>query len=112
MFGNPPAIDRVTCQPGLTANGEPTSNIALTIPYLQISADDNYGIITIIYGNLDPSEGTGGDPFTEFELPPGYAYLVDGNGAFVRDGAGRYIIVYAELPEAPSGYAYLINADG
>lgn len=54
-------IDRVTSQPGLTANGQPTSNIALTIPYQQINADDPYAYIDIVYGNLDPSEGTGGN---------------------------------------------------
>lgn len=58
--GNSAPIDRVTSQPGLTANGQPTSNLALTIPYQQISADDPYGYINVIYGNLDPTEGTGG----------------------------------------------------
>lgn len=59
--GNSAPIDRVTSQPGLTANGQPTSNIALTIPYLQIDADNPYGYIDIIYGNLDPTEGKGGN---------------------------------------------------
>jgi hypothetical protein len=54
------AVDRVTTQPGLTANGEPTSNVALSIPYQDIQATDDYGIIVNIYGNLDPAEGTGG----------------------------------------------------
>lgn len=31
--------------PGLTANGEPTTDPSLTIPYQQIQEDDNYGII-------------------------------------------------------------------
>lgn len=59
--GNSAPIDRVTSQPGLTANGQPTSNIALTIPYQDINADDPYGYIDIIAGNLDPTEGTGGN---------------------------------------------------
>lgn len=59
--GNSTPIDRVTAQPGLTANGLPTSNIALTIPYQQIASDDPYGYITIVAGNLDASEGTGGN---------------------------------------------------
>lgn len=37
--------ERITVQPGLTANGEPTSNIDLTVPYTQINDDDNYGYI-------------------------------------------------------------------
>ncbi len=48
-------IDRVTVQPGLTANGEPTTNIDETIPYQEIEADDPYGFITTIYGDLSSS---------------------------------------------------------
>ena len=39
---------RITVQPGLTANNEPTDNIADTIPYDQIEIDDDWGVITII----------------------------------------------------------------
>ncbi len=46
--GVTPGVERVTVQPGLTANGEPTSNIALTIPYRDIEATDNYGYIVQI----------------------------------------------------------------
>ena len=67
--GNSTPIDRVTSQPGLTANGEPTSNIALTIPYTDINADDDYGYINIIYGNLDPTEGTGGNQSNNLPFP-------------------------------------------
>jgi hypothetical protein len=42
-------LSSVTVQPGLTANGEPTTDINLTVPYQQISANDNYGIITQIF---------------------------------------------------------------
>ncbi len=40
--------ERVTVQPGLTANGEPTSNISLTIPYDEIDENDDYGYIVTI----------------------------------------------------------------
>lgn len=50
--GIAPGEERITVQPGLTANGEPTSNIALTIPYRDIEATDNFGYITQIE-NLD-----------------------------------------------------------
>lgn len=36
---------RVTIQPGLTANGEPTANLTHTIPYANISSDDDYGYV-------------------------------------------------------------------
>lgn len=41
----------IVVTPGLTANGEPTSNSSITIPYTEINADDNYGIITEITDN-------------------------------------------------------------
>jgi hypothetical protein len=41
---NPIAIAS-TLQPGLTANGEPTSNISETISYLEIAVDDNWGYV-------------------------------------------------------------------
>lgn len=34
-----------TVQPGLTANGEPTSNVALSIPYSEINEDDDWAYI-------------------------------------------------------------------
>lgn len=43
------AFEQTTIQPGLTANGEPTTDITQTIPYQQIEEDDNYGIIEIDY---------------------------------------------------------------
>lgn len=39
---------QVTVQPGLLANGSPTSNVNATIPYNQISIDDDYGYITVV----------------------------------------------------------------
>jgi hypothetical protein len=38
--------ERITITPGLTANGQPTSNAELTIDRDQIMATDNYGFIT------------------------------------------------------------------
>jgi len=42
------ASARVTIQPGLLANGSPTSNSSLTIPYSEINIEDDYGFVTII----------------------------------------------------------------
>lgn len=39
---------QITVRPGLTANGEPTSDANSSIDYLLIDADDDWGIITII----------------------------------------------------------------
>jgi len=46
--GNTAITEQITVQPGLTANGEPTSNINETIPYLEIDIDDDFGYITQI----------------------------------------------------------------
>lgn len=46
--GVTPVSAHVTDQPGLTANGQPTSNVSLTVPYSQIKATDDYGFIEII----------------------------------------------------------------
>jgi hypothetical protein len=43
----------VTIQPGLDANGNPTSNIALTIPYANISANDNWTYIVLTTNDLE-----------------------------------------------------------
>jgi hypothetical protein len=47
--GVTPVAEYMTTQPGLTANGEPTSNVALTIPYADIDEDDDWAYIDIIY---------------------------------------------------------------
>ena len=44
--GNPESS--VTIQPGLTANGTPTTSIENSIPYTEINFDDDWGVITII----------------------------------------------------------------
>lgn len=38
----------ITVQPGMTANGEPTSNIAETVSYTLINASDSFDYITVI----------------------------------------------------------------
>ena len=46
--GNTGISERVTVQPGLTANGKPTSNISLTVAYTEIDVNDDFGYITRI----------------------------------------------------------------
>jgi len=41
-----------TAQPGLTANGTPTSNSAESVSYTLINSDDDYGFINIMTENL------------------------------------------------------------
>ena len=43
--GNTDPVSYVTIQPGLTANGEPTSNASLSIPVSEIEADDDFGYV-------------------------------------------------------------------
>lgn len=43
--GNTNPSVRVTVRPGLTANGTPTSNVALSVPLNEIEADDDFGFI-------------------------------------------------------------------
>lgn len=42
----------VAVQPGLTANGQPTSNAAASVDYSEIKSTDDYGIITTITENI------------------------------------------------------------
>jgi hypothetical protein len=47
-FRNPETkaiFSNVTIQPGLTANGEPTTDITQTIPFTDIEPDDNWAYI-------------------------------------------------------------------
>jgi len=48
--GNSAPSDRVTVQPGQLANGSPTSNLALTIPYDNIIAGSDFGYCVDDYG--------------------------------------------------------------
>lgn len=45
--GNTAAVARITTQPGLLANGSPTSNAALTIGYTEINIDDDFGFVVV-----------------------------------------------------------------
>jgi len=42
------AVERVSVYPGLTANGQPTSNADFTVSESTIESDDDYGFITTI----------------------------------------------------------------
>ena len=59
--GNSAPVDRVTVQPGLTANGQPTKNVASSVDYHTILADSNWGYIVKDYGTLNVGEGSGGE---------------------------------------------------
>ena len=50
--GITPAAETISITPGLTANGQPTSNAAASIPVDQISANSNYGFIVDFQENL------------------------------------------------------------
>lgn len=47
---NTNAQARVTVQPGLLPNGQPTTNAAASVPYTQINLGDDWGYATVIYG--------------------------------------------------------------
>jgi hypothetical protein len=47
--GNTAISEHVTVQPGLTANGQPTTNANNTIPYTLINVSDDFGYINEIY---------------------------------------------------------------
>lgn len=51
--GNTNISEYVTIQPGLTSNGEPTSNASLTVPYLEVNIDDDYGFVIQTYNTED-----------------------------------------------------------
>ena len=45
---NSTEVEQINIQPGLTANGEPTTNIDETVDYVNINVDDNWGYIVQI----------------------------------------------------------------
>lgn len=49
--GITPISEWVSVLPGLTANGLPTSNVSLSIPLADITANSNYGFITDFYNS-------------------------------------------------------------
>ena len=58
--GEVAAIDRVTAQPGLLANGSPTTNADASIPYAEIDEDDDWDYAVKVYGTLVLGDGDGG----------------------------------------------------
>lgn len=65
MIGNVAPSDRVTVQPGLLANGSPTTNASLSIPIANIVATDNFGYVTYIAGLLGANTPSGGETYTD-----------------------------------------------
>lgn len=53
-FNSREILEEVHTQPGLTANGEPTSNSSLSVPPSQIEEDDDYGYIVEINEGPEP----------------------------------------------------------
>jgi len=49
VVGNTTVSEYITMQPGLTANGQPTSNVNNTVAYTLINVDDDYGYVNEIY---------------------------------------------------------------
>lgn len=47
-------FDQFSLQPGLLANGSPTTNAALSIPYTQIHLGDDWGYAFITHGDVPP----------------------------------------------------------
>jgi hypothetical protein len=54
--GHVDPAEALTVQPGLDANGDPTTNIAVTIPYSNVNVDDDYAYIVRILN--DPAANT------------------------------------------------------
>lgn len=55
-----PAVDRVTVQPGLTPDGEPTTDVNLSVHYSEVAEDDDWDYAVTIAGSLVPGD-VGGD---------------------------------------------------
>lgn len=53
LYGNTETIEGITVQPGLTANGEPTSNVEISIPVDDIKISDPYGYVKIYTGSFE-----------------------------------------------------------
>lgn len=51
--GKIPVSEKLTIQPGLTFDRKPTSNAALSIPYKEINAEDDFGYIETITNGED-----------------------------------------------------------
>jgi hypothetical protein len=53
-IANSEIVETITITPGLTSNGEPTSNSNLTVSIDEIDATDNYGYIVSFDTGMDP----------------------------------------------------------
>lgn len=54
-------IDRVTVQPAMTANGDATTNVDISVAYSEIDASDDWDYGVTIYGSLVPGDIGGGE---------------------------------------------------
>lgn len=55
-IGNTAPIDKVTVQPGMDANGDPTTNVSISVDYHEIKADDDWDYAVTIFGSLVPGD--------------------------------------------------------
>jgi len=53
IYEETPVAEYFTIIPGLDANGNPTSNVSISIPISNITANDNYGYITDFFTNIN-----------------------------------------------------------
>ena len=59
--GQVPVVAQIITEPGMDANGNPTSNLAVTVPYNQISVNSDYGFCVNTYeGNINILANTSG----------------------------------------------------
>lgn len=58
---NSVAIDQVSVQPGLLANGSPTTNAAASVPFAQVNLEDDWAYATVVVGDTYAGEDTGGN---------------------------------------------------
>lgn len=56
MVGNSSPIDRVTVQPGQDANGDPTTNVAISVDYHEVEANSSWDYAVTISGSLVPGD--------------------------------------------------------
>ena len=59
--GQVPVVAQIITEPGMDANGNPTSNLAITVPYNQITVNSDYGFCVNTYeGNINILANTSG----------------------------------------------------
>lgn len=74
-------------QPGLTANGQPTSNQAQTIPVNSINFNDNFGLIETTTDVIDIVSNTNHTVQINDMTGNGTAFSFDANSSFLPGGA-------------------------